>query len=243
MTSKIECKRILSFGAGVQTTAMVLLYPERYDYVVFADTGDEKIETMQYLYQHMQPYFEKKGIKFVTVKNSKWDSLYQYCIVKQIIPTRDQRWCTDRFKQVPIRKFVRGLGASKKNPWRQDLGISFDEIHRMNPMYDVTFLKSDYPLCDNKITRDDCKKIILEYGFPVPPKSGCFYCPFAKNEEFRQLKLKEPERFQQVIYLEKNGKRYPELILRNKPMEKMQFSQELDSFMGDDTCDSGACFR
>ena len=221
---------------------MALLYPERYDYVVFADTGDEKVETMQYLYQHMQPYFEKKGIKFITVKNSKWDSLFQYCIQKQIIPTRDKRWCTDRFKIVPIRRFVRSQGATKKNFWKQDMGISFDEIHRMNPIYDCTFLKSDYPLCDNKITRDECKKIILDYGFPVPPKSGCFYCPFAKNEEFRQLKLKEPERFEQAIYLEKNGKRYPNLILRNKPLEKMQFSNELDSWM-DETCDSGVCFR
>src|SRR5689334_23410977 len=100
---------------------MALLYPERYDYVVFADTGDEKVETMQYLYQHMQPYFEKKGIKFITVKNSKWDSLYQYCIQKQIIPTRDKRWCTDRFKIVPIRRFVRSQGATKKNFWKQDM--------------------------------------------------------------------------------------------------------------------------
>lgn len=243
MTTNEKGNRILSYGAGVQTTALILMYPKRYDYVVFADTGDEKKETMQYLEKYMIPFFNKHNIKFITVKNSRWSSLYEYCINKKIIPTRDKRWCTDRFKQVPIRKFVKSKGASKNNVWRQDLGISFDEIHRMNPMYDVNFLQSDYPLCDNKITRDDCKRIILENGFPVPPKSGCFYCPFARNEEFRQLRLKEPERFEMAVTLEKNGKRYPELTLRSKPLEKMQFNHELDSFFEEDSCDSGACFR
>ena len=31
--------RTMSMGAGVQTTALLLMDPERYDYIVFADQG------------------------------------------------------------------------------------------------------------------------------------------------------------------------------------------------------------
>jgi len=31
--------RMLSMGGGIQTTAMLLMFPERYDFVVFADVS------------------------------------------------------------------------------------------------------------------------------------------------------------------------------------------------------------
>lgn len=231
--------RILSFGAGVQTTALLLKFPKRYDYVVFADTGDEKRETYSYLENYIKPFCEVNKINFVTVKNAKYDSLMDYCLQKKIVPTRSFRWCTQRFKISPIRKFVRSLGASKKNPFYQDIGISVDEIHRMaGSKYDTKYLISEYPLAWEKISREDCYEIIKNAGFPVPPKSGCYYCPFAKKQEFIDLKKLHPDLWQKSIDMEKNNKRYPEITIKNKPLENLLDEEEIVTI---DECDSGHC--
>ena len=232
--------RILSFGGGVQTTAMVLKFPERYDFVVMADVGDEKPETIAYIERYMKPFFRKHNIRFVIV--SKGISLYQYCINEKLIPTRNFRWCTEKFKISPIRKWVRTeLKATKNNPVYQDIGFSYDEYWRADGgKHDPKYLISEYPLVDNKITREECFKIILDAGFPVPPKSGCFYCPFAKKKEWQELKVKYPELWENAVTLEKNNARYPEMLLKNKKLDDLVFDHSLDDF--DESCDSGYCF-
>jgi len=233
--------RILSFGGGVQTTALLLKYPKRYDYVVFADVGDEKPETYEYLENYIKPFCEVNKINFVTVKNPKFDSLMDYCVENKVVPTRAFRWCTHKFKIMPIRRFVRSLGAKKKNPFYQDIGISLDESHRMaGKKYDTKYLISEYPLADNKITREDCYQIIKDAGFPVPPKSGCYYCPFAKKQEFIDIKKNHPKLWKLSIEMEKNNSRYPEITLKNKPLEDL-LSDVVDDD-GMDSCDSGHCF-
>ena len=57
-------------GAGVQTTACLLRFPERYDYIVFADTGDEIPETYDYIDKYLKPYCTQKQLRWVTVKNN-----------------------------------------------------------------------------------------------------------------------------------------------------------------------------
>jgi len=240
--------RILSFGAGVQTTALLLKDPKRYDYVVFADVGDEKPETYKYLEEYIKPFCEVNKINFVTVRNPKWDSLMAHCLENKIIPTRSFRWCTSKFKISPIRKFAKSLGATRKNPFYQDIGISFDESHRLGgSKYDVKYLVSEFPLAWEKITREDCYKIIKDAGFPVPPKSGCYYCPFAKKQEFIDLKRSHPELWDKAEAMEKNNSRYPEITLKNKPMEHLLDGVEInkkqatfDEMM--ESCDSGHCF-
>ena len=61
--------RILSMGAGVQTTACLLRFPERYDHIVFADTGDEEPETYEYIEKYLKPFCGEKQLDWVTVKN------------------------------------------------------------------------------------------------------------------------------------------------------------------------------
>lgn len=224
---------------------MLGLYEDRYKdaWIVMADTGDEKLETYYYIQQYLLPWFEKRNMKFMIVKNSKWRSLYDKCIIKHLIPSRNKRWCTDEFKRTPVRNFVRKLGATKRNPFTQDLGISFDEFTRMNTTNDTKYLKSLHPLIDDKITRDDCKKFIEnEMKLPVPPKSGCFYCPYVRLEEMRQLKIRHPEQFEKMLILEKNGSRYPEMFLRNKPLDQYNFNNYLDDYMEESSgCMSGYC--
>ncbi len=236
-------------GAGVQTTALLLMNPKRYDYVIFADTGDEKAETYYYIEHYLKPFCEKNGVKWITVKHKHGFTLMEWCLKRKILPIRARRWCTQDFKVKPINREIRKLGATKKNPIHQDIGISLDEAHRANfSKFDVQYIVKEYPLLDLKLTRNDCYRIIQEHGFPIPPKSGCDFCPYTKRKDMRKLKAEHPERFHQIVLMEKNDRYYPKKpLIGNSPLENLEMNESLDSYtrepeFGDDGCDSGHCF-
>lgn len=249
MTSKIECREeqivVLAFGIGVQTVAEMVRNHKSYKYLVFSDTGDEKPETYHYLITYVLPFVKANNINFVVVKNGKYISLYDYCFVHRQVPMRNFRWCTDKFKRQPINKFIKSLGATKQNPVIKAMGISADEIERINgdksQDKEPKYVKLSYPLIEANLTREDCKKIIIESGLPVPVKSGCWYCPFARKEEWRRLKIDKPEYFDLAVKLEKNNVKYPKRTLRfSKPLELVDFNHSLDDFE-EMECDSGHC--
>ena len=247
---------ILSHGAGVNTTAMLIKFWKRYlkGYIVFADTGDEKKETYWYIENYLKPFCKEKGLRWKTVKNSKYDSLMDWCLKKKLLPMTRTRQCTQDFKIRPIQRFVKKVGATKKNPFIQDIGFAIDEIHRVsNGKFDVNYLKSEYPLLDHKLTRRDCHKIIEDHGWPVPVKSGCDFCPFAKRSQFKKLMIDDPERFKKIMAMEQNDRNYPKYPLDGRAIlaEIWNGGENLDNFMEEEeedeeeeqqTCDSGHCF-
>lgn len=253
--------RFLSFGGGVQTTAMLLEFWKEYDAVVFADTGSEREETYTLLRDWIRPFVNKNGINFIVARNGQYESLEDYCLQNKCIPMRNFRWCTDKFKTRPIEKWAKDMGATDENPFIQVMGISLDEAKRVNESKDhetdlekVYFIKKEFQLLDKKLTRTDCEDIIAKHGWPKVAKSGCWFCPFARIEEFRQMAAHKPELFQKLIQLEKNNANYPNTVIKYKPMEKRDFNQYLTDFFGDimdaevadeadDMCDSGHCFR
>ena len=239
--------RILSMGSGVQTTYILFKYWERYangkGVVIFADDGDEKPETYYYIEKYLKPFCEGKNIEWVTVK-SKLGTLMNYCMKKKLIPTRSFRWCTHKFKIMPIRKEVRKRGATAKNPFYQDIGITTDEIHRANGQkYDTLYLKSEYPLLDTKESRQNCADGIKAMGYPIPPKSGCYYCPYAKKKEMRKLHAEHRILYDKASIMEQNNGQYPKMTLFSVPLKNLNENTSLDDFddeLGE--CDSGHCF-
>lgn len=244
---------MLAFGAGVQTVAEMICNHAAYDYIVMADPGDEKKKTYEYLKEVLVPWLEKTGVgeKFFVVKNNKYSSLYEYCMINQQVPMRNFRWCTDKFKRIPLNKFAKRMGATRKNPCEKAIGISMDEYHRINEGKsqdeEPQYIKITYPLLDRKLTRKDCYKIIKDAGLPEPVKSGCWYCPFAKKEEWRRLKIDEPELYAKAIIMEENNKKFPERTIKfTKPLSKINFNFSLEDFTGEaaeelGSCDSGHC--
>ena len=241
--------KILAFGVGVQTCAMLFKFYNDYDYFIFSDTGDEKPETYDYLEKYVMPFVYEHGLsaKFIVVKNGKYLSLYDYCMIHKQIPMRNFRWCTDKFKRQPINKYCKILGATKKAPIIKCLGISLDESQRVNEFsangQEPKYIKLEYPLLDLKLTRKDCENIILEAGYPVPVKSGCWYCPYAKKEEFRRLKIDRPDLFEKIIIMEENNNGFPARKLKySKPFRELDFNYSLEDFLADESsCDSGHC--
>ncbi len=65
-------KRILSFGGGLQTTALAIMVAKgelEIDEAVFADTGCEKPETYWYIENYIKPLFLKLHIPFTVVQS------------------------------------------------------------------------------------------------------------------------------------------------------------------------------
>jgi hypothetical protein len=136
------------------------------------------------------------------------------------------------------------LGATRKNPILEHIGFSLDESHRANfSKKDVLYVKKQYPLLDAKLTRRDCYKIIEDYGWPIPPKSGCDFCMFQKRKTMRILKAEHPERFHKIVDMEKNTFDYPKHPLIGVfTLDNLEKNKSLDDFSDEIAeCDSGHC--
>jgi hypothetical protein len=200
-------KYIISYGGGVNSTAMmVFLVENKYpiDAVVFSDTGGEMPETYEYL-KHAKTYLKKHNIPFVDVMNFRKQSLYDKSLRRKVIPSTMWRWCTRDFKVLPIYRYYKTLNSHVC----QYVGIAYDEVHRMkDPTED--FVTNVYPLVDFGIDREQCIKIIKDAKLPIPIKSGCYFCPFKGMESWNDLYNKHPELYKKARKLEENSKHFPE---------------------------------
>lgn len=182
--------------------------------MVFADTGAEKPETYAYLDEWILPFLQEKGLLYTRVAAK--ETLIERCMRGHTIPDRRYRWSTRDYKIRPINKHLK-----PKAPVTVYLGIAFDEVHRMKPAWEP-WLTREYPLIDRQINRKECEKIIQSQSWPVPPKSGCWFCPFQRIGEWRSLHQDHPDLFEMAVKVEKNGSKYPEFALVDGTLEKLR---------------------
>jgi hypothetical protein len=113
------------------------------------------------------------------------------------------------------------------------IGISTDEIQRINTKRAQHWEKPIYPLIELNLSRDDCKKVITEAGLPVPPKSACWFCPFHRKSYFEDLQKNRPELWSRHIALENT--------LRIKTGINISITDPRFGF-NDGKCDEGYCW-
>lgn len=214
MKERFKSSALISFGCGVNSVAMIiLLYCRNFRFpIVFADTGVEKIETYEYLcyfnnfmketfetqiniispYTHMHLY-EKR------IREHQLHTIEKYCYNQGAVPMICARWCTSGYKRDPIRRW-----GKENSIFTHLIGYAADESSRAKVEKDGKYYLS-YPLIDEGITRKDCINIIQRVGLYVPEKSGCFFCPFQKEKEWRYLKLNDSDRWKRAKNIEKNA--------------------------------------
>lgn len=212
MTDK---KQVLSFGGGVNSTAILVLAKQqkiKLDLVVFSDTGAEMPETYQYLNDVVLPYCKTHNLEFVTVGSP---TLYMDYFSKKIIPYRMFRSCTDKYKIRPITAYLKKRYGSKN--YDIILGIDAGETQRAKN-------GAIYPLIELNIDRAGCERVIENDGLPIPIKSGCFFCPFQKESEWTKLYRNHKDLFFKSEEFEKNCKAYPQFFLGPVPLEKIRLA-------------------
>lgn len=257
--------KAISYGGGVQSTAMLVLAVQGripgVDAVLFANVGDrsEHPVTLDYVRNVAMPYAAAHGMPVHELRRVRRDGTVEDLrdrldVGRTAIPVFRSsggppmsRYCTADFKIAVIGKWLKANGATKHEPATVCIGISVDEIERAKPGIDPRspYQRRVYPLLDLGLHRSDCRKVIAEAGLPIPPKSACFFCPFHDREAWRRLKRETPELFAEAEQIERtlteqasDGR--PVFLTRHgKPLgETLDDQLVLD---GMSECDSGWC--
>lgn len=132
------------------------------------------------------------------------------------------RKCTADYKIKPILKHIRkacgvthGQKVSTVTQW---IGISYDEMQRMKPSQNF-WTQHRWPLVELKMRRSHCLDWMKANGYPEPPRSACYYCPFHSNEEWRRLKVTDPEHYEKAVAFDK--------VLRQKTSDNTNFRMKI----------------
>lgn len=112
-----------------------------------------------------------------------------------------RRQCTPAYKIEPVTAAIRqmlGLAPGQRGPaepvvelW---IGLTIDELERVTGSH-TRFIHHRQPLIEWRMSRGDCVQWLLRMGYPVPPKSRCFFCPFQTDELWAEMKRDHPETF------------------------------------------------
>ena len=225
-----KLKRILSLGAGVQSTALLCMSclgeVEKLDVAVFADTGWEPAEVYKHL-EWLEVWSAEHGVPVVRVEAGnvredalvsqvrgkvtdgvRWASLPYFTANADGTRGQIRRQCTAEYKIQPVERWQRqylGLakGQKSKSPLcEQWRGISADEWQRAKPSR-VKWYKTRHPLLEKRITRLGCLDWMRNHDLPEPPRSSCVGCPFHSDQEWRRLRNESPEDFADAVEFDK----------------------------------------
>ena len=131
------------------------------------------------------------------------------------------RVCTSDYKIIPIHRAMKELynikRGEKETKIIQWIGISWDEMQRQKDSR-VPFIENRFPLLEQKMERHHCKEWMEKNGYPEPPRSACYYCPFHTDDEWRDLRDNNPKHFQEAIEFDEELRRKTKTDSPNQPM-------------------------
>ena len=218
--------RVLSLGAGVQSSVLALMSDrgeygiDKPDFAVFADTGWEPPA----VYEHLEWLKSQLSFEVVTVSagnilsnvmNGVSTDGHKFLVIPAFTVNPDGtkgrlvRQCTSEYKIVPIHSYLRerlglqkGQRAPKNVGVRMILGISIDEADRIKPSR-FEWVTHEYPLVDRDFSRIQLHQWFNNnYPGRKLPKSACIGCPYHSNAIWGQMKHEDPDSFQQAVALD-----------------------------------------
>ena len=217
--------RVLSLGAGVQSTTLALMAAHGDiapppDCAIFADTGWEPRAVYEHLAWLRSPNVLPFPVHVVGNGNLRDNILARrnttgglFSAVPWYIINPDgshglgRRQCTSEYKLTPLMWKMRdllGVGRRTRIPagavevW---VGISLDEVLRMKPARQQ-WQTTKWPLIDAGMTRRNCLGWLRRHDYPEPPKSACIGCPFHSNRAWRALRDGAPEEWADAVAID-----------------------------------------
>lgn len=203
--------RVLSLGAGVQSTTMALMaaageITPMPDCAIFADTGWEPQAVYVHLNWLMSPGVLPFPVYIVSAGNLRINLMananttgQRFASVPWHMTNPDdgkaamgRRQCTKEYKLTPIKRKIASLLNGNRSPGSVEMwiGISIDEAGRMKPSR-VKYVINRFPLIEKSMSRNSCLEWIKRNGFPRPPKSSCIGCPYHSDDQWRALSKEE----------------------------------------------------
>jgi len=201
---------IISYGGGVQSTALVVLAMQRgwrIDEIVHVDLLDAESPATREYVKYFAGWLREAHQRDITIlqRDLYGDMLANPAFTPAPWRARDgsfmlRRQCTRQYKVEPIRRYLYDKYAREKIHLM--LGISVDEFHRMR---DSGFkrIENVYPLVDERLTRNDCRAILERAGLATPPKSSCWFCPYRSVRSQAELLKQYPMLREMAAVLER----------------------------------------
>lgn len=227
---------VLSFGAGTQSSAMLLMALKGEingvipDYIIFSDTGWEP-KSIYTWFDKVNAYIKAKYNREIILTNGgniRADLLnaaendVRMASLPFFVKKEDgdkgmvMRQCTAEYKISPVKKKVRELlgytkGQRVKEVVHMWKGISTDEVQRVKPIAD-SWIEAEHPLIDViQMNRSNCIAYVEREGLGTPAKSSCIGCPFHDDTTWREMKLYDPESFADAVEVDKKIRKMPKL--------------------------------
>ena len=220
MTDKKEVKNkhVVACSGGKDSVATILAalkYNEPLDEVTWVEvmfdkeTSGEVPEHREFVLNSLKPFCEKNGIKFTVLHSPKtYDDVFHQTF-------RRGKHTGKKYG------FARGLGCfvnkeCKLKAFREYerqqksnvvfyIGIAADEpkrLERLNHKTEVSLL-AKYGI-EEKDALKLCKKYnLLSPVYEISRRNGCWFCPYAKNEEILNLLKSNGNMFDKLIEWEK----------------------------------------
>ena len=217
--------RVLSLGAGVQSSTLALMIEHGelppIDAAIFADVKGEPKKVYEWL-EYLKTKITSYPIHIVSWRDLKQDILDaakgEYKAFTAPFYTKNtvtgkkgllRRQCTADYKIKPVIQEIRRLLGLKKGEKRKAgtqvdllMGISKDEIVRMRKNQ-LNYINNVYPLVDKNMTRKDCIEWMEDNFYPTPPRSACTFCPYHSNEEWIRIKKENPNEWKEVVEMDR----------------------------------------
>lgn len=163
----------------------------------------EKASTWRYLEDYIRPGLLTVGLNIETVPHS-YASVDLYD--KQgglLIPAFTKNgegqlrtFCSGEWKRDAIYRYLREpeRGYGPENPVIQWIGFSTNEKHRCKPSK-RKWAEIHWPLIMGygvQLSAAECAQLVVDYGWPEPPESCCWMCPFQSDRQWRNQRDHEP---------------------------------------------------
>jgi hypothetical protein len=221
---------ILNLGAGVQSTALYLMFLRGdlqlppIDFAIFADTMGEP----RSVYRHLEWMKSLNGppilvrskgklsehlLKGQNSTGRRFASIPAYTLRPDGTAGKVRRQCSMEYKIEVIQRTIR-RDICKAEPLRtpkgvivhQYIGISLDEAgraERIKRAPRAKYLKVHFPLIDLFMSRANCLTYLADKVPHETPRSACTFCPFHSDYEWDLQKRTDPEAWAESVELDR----------------------------------------
>jgi hypothetical protein len=176
---------VISYGGGVQSTALVVLSVSEgwdVDEIVHVDLLDAESPATREYVRYFREWLQREYGRDITVieRNMYRDMLDNPAFTPVPWHGRREKFmlsrqCTRQYKVTPLTRYL--YDRYPGDCIRLMLGISVDEYHRMRDS-SAARIEHVYPLVDARLARWQCREIVERAGLAVPWKSSCWFCPY-----------------------------------------------------------------
>lgn len=252
--------QVLNYGGGVQSCAIAVLILQgripKPDFAVIADTGREKGSTWEYLHGVVEPAFRSIGIPIHRPHKDQYayrhDDLWsRETTLIPVFTTENGKvskmpgYCSNWWKKEVVQNYLKRKNGAKVSEMCNWIGFLTDEHRRAARM----MASKDYlsgriwlPLIEGvRLSRAECIQTVQKFGWPTPPRSSCWMCPNAGDDDWREIKANRPDEFKTACEIDDEIRlRDPHMWLHKsaKPLREVDFSESNQQ----EFCHDGLCF-